>query len=284
MANTKYTHAIVSRVPEVFAIDKRSNTSIHIEEARRQHAGVVNAVRSLGLDVLELPPDETNVASVFTQDLAVVINGIALMCRPSASRDGKCAAKIRQVEVDTMRAVLRKELNQAVVDPRWSATALLSGSDVLFTGREFFVGLSCHTNMEGALAVASTWPEYPCTPIKIDGPYNLKYFLNMAGPDVICVSSSGAAQVVLKRIEREASHRYQTLTLPEEGSSACLFVNGTLVHRTKEETPKCDAVFNAKFDYPRKAVALSEFAKSQPCRPVSSLFLLLRKSKHVRRL
>ena len=38
------------------------------------------------------------------------------------------------------------------------------------------------------------------------------------------------------------SHRYQTLTLPEEGSSACMFVNGTLVHRTKEETPKCDAV------------------------------------------
>lgn len=128
---------------------------------------VVNAVRSLGLDVLELPPDESNAASVFTQDLAVVVNGIALMCRPSASRDGKCCAKIRQIEVDTMRAVLRKELNQAVVEPRWSATALLSGSDVLFTGREFFVGLSDHTNMEGALAVASTWPEYPCTPIKV---------------------------------------------------------------------------------------------------------------------
>lgn len=128
---------------------------------------VVNAVRSLGLDVLELPPDESNAASVFTQDLAVVVNGIALMCRPSASRDGKCSSKIRQIEVDTMRAVLRKELNQAVVEPRWSANALLSGSDVLFTGREFFVGLSDHTNMEGALAVASTWPEYPCTPIKV---------------------------------------------------------------------------------------------------------------------
>ena len=48
---------------------------IQIDEARRQHAGVVNAVRSLGLDVLELPPDESNFASVFTQDLAVVING-----------------------------------------------------------------------------------------------------------------------------------------------------------------------------------------------------------------
>ena len=64
----------------------------------------------------------------------------------------------------------------------------------------------------------------------------------MAGPDVLCVGSSSAAQIVLKRIEREASHRYQTLTLPEEGPSGCLFINGTLLHRTKEETPKCEAV------------------------------------------
>ena len=97
----------------------------------------------------------------------MVVNGIALMCRPSASRDGKSSSKVRQIEVDTMRSVLKKELNQAIVDPRWSPSALLSGSDVLFTGREFFVGLSDHTNMEGALAVASTWPEYPCTPIKV---------------------------------------------------------------------------------------------------------------------
>ena len=117
--------------------------------------------------MLELPPDESNAASVFTQDLAVVVNGIALMCRPSSYAEGKSAGQVRQVEVDTMRAVLKKELNQTIVDPPWTNNALLSGSDVLFTGREFFVGLSDHTNMEGALAVASTWPEYPCTPIKV---------------------------------------------------------------------------------------------------------------------
>lgn len=44
--------------------------------------------------------------------------------------------------------------------------------------------------------------------IQIDGPYNLKYFLNMAGPDVICVSSSSTAQIVLKRIEREARYEF----------------------------------------------------------------------------
>ena len=92
MANNKYTHAIVSRVPEAYAND--TGKVVDLEEARKQHAVVVGAVRSLGLDVLELPPDESNAASVFTQDLAVVVNGIALMCRPSASRDGKCSSKI----------------------------------------------------------------------------------------------------------------------------------------------------------------------------------------------
>ena len=53
-----------------------------LELARRQHADLVAAVRGLNIDVLELPPDETNALSVFTQDLAVVVNGIALMCRP----------------------------------------------------------------------------------------------------------------------------------------------------------------------------------------------------------
>lgn len=65
-----------------------------------------------------------------------------------------------------MKAVLKKELHQTVVEPT-SSKALLSGSDVLFTGREFFVGISQSTNTEGAVAVAATWPEYPCTPVKV---------------------------------------------------------------------------------------------------------------------
>lgn len=113
----------------------------------------------------------------------MVVNGIALMCRPADAS--------RKSEVDTVRAILRKELNQVrplhtelllervppnqfpspqvIVEPK-APNTLLCGSDVLFTGREFFVGLSTWTNTEGAVAVASTWPEYPCTPIKVSYP------------------------------------------------------------------------------------------------------------------
>ena len=172
---TKFTHAVVSRVPDVFGKPQvgvvrllsgrfylmyflfQGACHIDLQLAREQHIALVAAVRGLGVDVLELPPDENSVESVFTQDLAVVVNGIALMCRPGPHR---------QAEVDGLKSVLRKELNQTIVEPT-SSKALLSGSDVLFTGREFFVGLSQFTNTEGAVAVAATWPEYPCTPVKV---------------------------------------------------------------------------------------------------------------------
>lgn len=39
--------------------------------------------------------------------------------------------------------------------------------EFLFKGREFFVGISNFTNEDGARAVATTFPEYPVTPIKV---------------------------------------------------------------------------------------------------------------------
>lgn len=53
----------------------------------------------------------------------------------------------------------------------------------------------------------------------------------------MCVSSSKESQEVLRRIEREATFSYQTLTLSEEGSANVLYINGMLVHRHILEMP-----------------------------------------------
>lgn len=50
-----------------------------------------------------------------------------------------------------------------IADPK----AKLEGGDVLFTGKEFFVGISDFTNEAGARAVASAFPEFPCVPIRV---------------------------------------------------------------------------------------------------------------------
>jgi dimethylargininase len=55
--------------------------------------------------------------------------------------------------VENVRAVIKKELDLPLVEIA-DKKAKLEGGDVLFTGKEFFVGISEFTNMEGALAVA----------------------------------------------------------------------------------------------------------------------------------
>lgn len=60
----------------------------------------------------------------------------------------------------------------------------------------------------------------------------------MGGPDLLCVGSGKGAQDILKRMEREATFSYQTLTLPEDSAANVLYLNGTLVHRSLEDIPR----------------------------------------------
>ena len=92
---------------------------------------------------------------------------------------------------------------------------------MFFTGREFFVGLSKRTNILGAKAVASAFPEYPVALIKVsgfcflikflqflnyescfkklkNGSFHLKAYVSVAGPDLIAVGSSEMAKDILR--------------------------------------------------------------------------------------
>jgi len=270
----KFTHAIVSRVPKSFqTVSTIDGTCIDIGTARRQHQGLVAGLRALGLDVLELPPDEDSPLSVFVGDCAVILNGVALICRPGAGQ--------RRLDEDTVRAVIKKEIGMSVVDLE-NNNALLSGADILFTGSEFFVGVGSESNTEGALSVAQTWPEYPCTPIKLEGSRHLKDRMTVAGLDLLAVGSSPNCKIILKRVEQEAINRYQTLTLPEDEAADCIYVNGSLLHNHSIEAPLSAQVFNEKINFPQQEIALSEFSKTG--RGLSSLCLLVRKTKNIRKL
>lgn len=95
---------------------------------------------------------------------------------------------------------------------------------------------------------------------QVDGSLHLKSFLNMAGPGVISVGAGPEAQSILKRMEREATHRYQTLTLPEDRAANCLFVNGTLIHRSKAEAPKSDPVRTHRKQIWRRIIHYHDFS------------------------
>ena len=68
--------------PHRIPLSLRTRGEIDLEEAKLQHESYVKMLRDLGLDVIELPPDENLPECPFVEDCAVVCNGIALICRP----------------------------------------------------------------------------------------------------------------------------------------------------------------------------------------------------------
>lgn len=70
----RYTHAIVARVPDNFC-----ETQSGVAKARHEHEQFTMLLRSLGLDVIELPADPNSPESVFVEDTAFVVNGSLLL-------------------------------------------------------------------------------------------------------------------------------------------------------------------------------------------------------------
>lgn len=82
-----------------------------------------------------------------------------------------------------------------VQDVSFSDAVLHIRCNCMLAGREIYVGLSKRTNMLGAQAVAKAFPEYPTNIVKVHEPaVHLKDNITMAGPEVIAVAKSPAAQ------------------------------------------------------------------------------------------
>ena len=138
-----YTQAIVGSVPSSFVRHslrfQEPREPIDLEKARSQHKFYVEKLKntsSVQLAVTQIPSDERLPDLVFVEDPAVVLDGIALLTQMyPTSRSG---------EIVPIRGVL-EEMGLDVISMRQPG-AYLDGGDVLFTGREFLVGLSERTN------------------------------------------------------------------------------------------------------------------------------------------
>lgn len=83
----QYTHAVVRGVPASLAQEalRSSEAEVDLHAARREHDAYVEVLRTrLGLEVVELPADDTLPDCVFVEDVAVVCGDTALITRPGA--------------------------------------------------------------------------------------------------------------------------------------------------------------------------------------------------------
>ncbi|XP_029563784.1 N(G),N(G)-dimethylarginine dimethylaminohydrolase 1 [Salmo trutta] len=242
-----FTHAVVRAIPVSLAKEAlRMNVSdVDLEKAQREHEVYVGVLKQkLGLEVIELPADESLPDCVFVEDAAVVCGDTALITRPGAESRRKETAAIRRT---------LKELGLNIVDMS-DENATLDGGDVLFTGREFFVGLSKRTNQRGAEILADAFKDYAVSTVPVTDGLHLKSFCSMGGPGLIVIGSSEPAQKALKIMQQMSDHRYDKLTVPDDIAANTIYMNlpgkgHVLLHCTPEEFPESAKVFEKLKDH-----------------------------------
>ncbi|KAI6192152.1 Dimethylargininase [Aphelenchoides bicaudatus] len=214
----RYTHAIVVRIPQA---------------VKKQQEDLNDTLREAGVEVIELQPEEgTAPVNLFTDDALIMINGTALITRPKKgnTRTKEIAEIAREFAWQLLEAPEQENGKNVIIE----------GSDVLYTGKEIFVGVRKNgTNTEGAVVIARTFSDVPCTAIQIGNQHPLKYYVSVAAEGVLAMGKSKEALTIRQRIERESTFRYKVLSIEPDELINCVNVNNHLIFRhDKNENAK----------------------------------------------
>ena len=110
---------------------------IDLDLARAQHHQYEDALRTLGCEVISLPPEPDLPDSVFVEDVALVFDEVAVITRPGADSRKPEAESIAQA-LSPYRALF------AIVAP-----GTIDGGDVLCVNKTVYAGLSSRSNRSG---------------------------------------------------------------------------------------------------------------------------------------
>ena len=211
------TRAFVRGISDSYhqaTVETPSPEPIDVENARSQHLEYVRALKSLGLEVIEVPPDSRFPDCCFIEDCALFYDGVALITNPGASsRRGETAAVRTALE----RFAVRIELT--------SLPATLDGGDCLRVGSRIYVGISARTNAEGAACVKDTFgpagPEVVSVPVI--GALHLKSVCSYLGDGVMVLAEGTIPHGSFREVD--------ILDVPRSEAYAanCLAVNGSVI-------------------------------------------------------
>ncbi|KAB1261947.1 N-dimethylarginine dimethylaminohydrolase 2 [Camelus dromedarius] len=252
------SHALIRGVPESLASGEGAGAglpALDLAKAQREHGVLGGKLRQrLGLQLLELPPEESLPLGPLLGDTAVIQGDTALITRPWSPS--------RRPEVDGVRKALQ-DLGLRIVE-MGDENATLDGTDVLFTGEA------------GDFAVST---------VPVSSPAHLRGLCGMGGPRTVVAGSSDAAQKAVRAMAVLTDHPYASLTLPDDAAADCIFlrpgmpgVPPFLLHRGGGDLPNSQEALQKLSDVTLVPVSCSELEKAGA--GLSSLCLVLSTRPH----
>lgn len=151
---------------------------IDYELACRQHAAYCQALASLGCRVERLPAEPDLPDSVFVEDVALVLNELAILTHPGAAS--------RRPEVAKIQPALAKYRPLASITP----PATLDGGDILRIDRTIYVGQSTRSSQAALAQLAELVAPvgYRVQGVALTGCLHLKSAVTQAAPDLLLIN------------------------------------------------------------------------------------------------
>jgi dimethylargininase len=185
---------------------------IDLARANEQHQAYRQALARLGCEVRELPVEPSFPDAVFVEDVAVVVDEVAVMTRPGAeSRRGEGPAVALALSA-------YREL-RAIETP-----GTLDGGDVLRIGKRVYVGESARCNADGIAQLRAILGEYGYAVhgVAIRGCLHLKSAVTALADDTVLLQPAW--------VDRAAFSDYRVVDVdPAEGHAANVLRIGNVV-------------------------------------------------------
>ena len=152
--------------------------AIDLDRARVQHRAYEEALARAGCRVESLPALDELPDSVFVEDVAIVLDELAVITRPGAES--------RRPETEHMAPVLAGHRRLSFIQE----PGTLDGGDVLRLGRRIFVGQSGRSDERGIEQLrAVAWPYgYTVAAVPVSGCLHLKSAVTKVAPGVVLVN------------------------------------------------------------------------------------------------
>ena len=122
--------------------------SIDADLASQQHQHYQSVLSSLGCEIVIVPTEPGLADSVFIEDTAIVLDEVAVLCRPGAAS--------RLPEVAGVEGVLQHYRTLASIQ----SPGTLDGGDLLRIGKIIYAGLSTRSNQSGIEQLRGIVAEY----------------------------------------------------------------------------------------------------------------------------
>lgn len=186
------------------------------ENALKQHAAYIEALKSCGVVVTVMDADPNYPDSCFVEDAAVLAERVAIITNPGALT--------RKGEEKRVEAVLRGFYRDDQIE-HITAPGTLEGGDVMRVGDHFYVGLSARTNAEGARQFIQILEKHGYTGAEVEMSEMLHLKTGLAYLEDGFLLTAGEfvthpAFADFKRIVIDMADAY---------SANCIWVNGTVL-------------------------------------------------------